>query len=557
MVKRGEVKVSASHGLGPKKADKKAGKKAANKAKLKKQARRKVSVSAAITRDEAAEVKAAARVLEREERVIKKEVRFILSPEEFHVVTFVSSLIILSFLFASMSLVFYAVLTIAALLFAHFLKEHHRPHDVLTILGVFFLPLAVTLAAFRDWLVLLLLAIYVISAISTVIIYYHHKKAHALLKIMWQVTYSRVVAVTLALLLACILPLLVFPDAFLSVFELIFLFVMPVAFLFFFASKFLYIYFFDRVHIRSDFLRSLRHTVIYTLVFVVLLMCVYSLFAVGFYNSRAEFHKGYLDKALIDVSNIEKVVARNPEIQRLMVTDDLLALAADLRGDISVEKSMADERTISFADILDDSYFITTSDAVLNTIRFTVLNFELLELKSDIVDWTGNLTETANKNMTFPDGSSTLEEYTADLNAYVEEGFVDFSQNPDVIDLVAKLNDPSATYSYFEGEGFFYWFAKNVRLDFVYDSGSIFGRQMSIVIRHSEPFRQMARLYINIIIFTNNERASPSSIRRLYMDRESDLLPVSSAVRYSIIKDDMDKRADSLRRAGKIRFEVD
>ncbi|MBN1544126.1 UbiA prenyltransferase family protein [Candidatus Woesearchaeota archaeon] len=549
MVKRGEGKVKVSHGRKPKMPLK--------AQHPKKAARRSASVSAAIMRDEAAEINAADRILAKEERVIKREVRFILSPEEFHVVTFVSSLIILSFLFASMSILFYAVLTIAALLFAHFLREHHRPHDVITILGVFFLPLAITLAAFRDWLVLLLLAIYIISAVSAVIIYHHHRKAHALLKIMWQVTYSRVVAVTLALLLACILPLFIFPDAFLSVLEMVFLFVMPVAFLFFFASKFLYIYFFDRVHIRSDFLRSLRHTITYTLVFVVLLMCMYSLLAVGFYNSRAGDYRAYLDKALIDVSNIEKVVARNPDIGQLAVTDGLLALAADLREEISVEKSREDERMISFADILDDSFFVSMSDAVLNTIRFTVLNFELLSLKSDIVEWTGNLTATANNNLTFPDGSGTIEDYTANLKSYVEEGFVDFSQSPEVVDLVAKLDDPSTSYSYFDGGGLFYWFAKNARLDFVYDSESMFGRQMSIVVRHSEPFRQMARLSINVIVFTNSERASQSSIRRLYVDRESDLLPMSGAVRYSIIKDDIDSRAERLKSVGRISFEVD
>lgn len=518
---------------------------------------KKKSASAAIVSDESREVRSAEQVLKKEEEFIIKELKFVFGPSEFHVVTFVCSLMILSFLFASMSLVFYAVLTIAALLFAHFLRQHHRPHDVLTILGIFFLPLALTLAAFRDLLVWVLLAVYLISALSTVIIYYVHKRAHTPLKIMWQVTYSRVVAVTLALVLACILPSLVFPDAFLSVFEMLFLFVMPVAFLFFFASKFLYIYFFDRVHIRVDFMKSLRHSVIFTLAFIVILMCVYSLFAVGFSNSRAGDYTGFLDDRLVEVANIDKAVAKWPAGARdMMVTQDLLGMVQALRDELSAEKRLADGRPLSFSDLLDDSYFRQTSDDVFSKLRFTVLDTQLLTLKSNIFNRYETLSVAVERDLSFPDGSVGIDAYAAGLRSYVEGAFVDTSQDPAVMEMVSLLNDQSSMYSDIEGGGFIFWFAEETGLDFMYGSGSIFGRQMSVVLRHSELVRQMARLTLNARIFISGESVSPYVVRQLFADREADLLPLSEAVRYGIIRDDIDFRAARMAEADNIDFEV-
>jgi hypothetical protein len=494
------------------------------------------------------EVRAAERILEKEEKAIERGISWAFGPQEFHIVTFIASLIILAFLFRSTSIIFYAVVSCGVLLFAHFLKQHsHHPHHVIKILGLFFLPLAVTLVVFRDLFIWLLLGIYLVSAISTMIIYYHHKKAHSPVKIMWQVTYSRIVAITLALIVACLLPYLILSDSFMSVFELIFAFVFPVVFVLFFASKFFYIYFFDRVHIKSDLMRSLRHSLIYSLVFIVLLMCIYSLFAVGYYNYRRDRYDSALDFNLVYLSELEKSFDKSPgAVQRMMVGDEFMAVIYDLRDRINSEKNAVSE-DLAFSEIVDDSYFVYIGDSYFNRLRITLWMYGVSTLKEDIVGVYGNITATLEQNLTFYDGTKTLAEHNAELKGFVEANFIPLSTTPAVQDIFSVVNDPAARYSDYEDQGIYYWFSKAAELDFVYASGSIFGRQMSIVLRHSSVFRELTRLFIHVVVFTSIEGASPSSVERLYANRELDSSLLSSTIRYEVIRQHLLERQERMR----------
>jgi hypothetical protein len=499
----------------------------------------------------------AARIVAKEERAVKKELKWLFGPQEFHVVTFVTSLLILALLLRSTSMIFYSVLTIGALLFAHFLKQHHRPHDIITIIGLFFLPLAFTLAAFRDAMSILLLIVYLIAVISTIIIYYYHKKVHTPLKIMWQVTYSKIIAITLALIVACLLPF-IFPDAFLSIFELIFIFVLPIAFVFFFASKFFYLYFFDRIHIRADLKRSLRFTVIYTLAFIVIVMCIYSLFAAGFYNSRSAKYSDSLDTALLGVSSLESSLIKQPrEMQQLMVMKDLEGVAAELRENLTLEKSLVVERAISFEDILDDSYFATLSQDSFNTLRFVVWQVELYGLKRSIYDAEQDVEEMLRINPAFANRTKAIDLYAEELKSRVDAVFTPYSQDPDLQDLVENLNDPSLKASFFEEQGFFYWFAEETGLEFVYGSKSIVSRQLSFVLRHTKNFKSLAQLTVNAVVFIIKESGSPVPVERLYANRDVDVLPMSKAIRYTILDDTLERREKAEQEASRISFKVD
>ncbi|MBW2965171.1 hypothetical protein KY363_06970, partial [Candidatus Woesearchaeota archaeon] len=327
----------------------------------------------------------------REEKFIEKEARWLFGPQELHVTTFVLSLIILAFLLHSFSIIFYTVLTMGALLFAHFMRQHHRPHDVITIIGLFFLPLAFTLMAFRDWFSWLLAVVYTISVISTVIIYYYHKKVHSPLKIMWQVVYSKIIAITLSVILLCVLPYL-FPDAFLSMFELIFVYVLPVAFVFFFASKFFYLYFFDRRHIRHDAAKSFKFAVIYALAFIVLCMCIYSLFAVGVYTSRTTAaSKGFTD-LLVGVDSVQRSMQKLPgDSASLRVMKDMGLFSDSLMADISLSKELVDSRQIALEDILSDDYMVLLVNDTLDRLRFVFLAEELVDAKAGAVESYGAL----------------------------------------------------------------------------------------------------------------------------------------------------------------------
>ncbi|HII72135.1 TPA: hypothetical protein HA265_05255, partial [Candidatus Woesearchaeota archaeon] len=437
----------------------------------------------------------------------------------------------------------------AALAFAHFMRQHHRPHDTITILGIFFLPILITIMAFRDILSWILLTVYTVSAISTIIIYYYHKKVHTPLKIMWQVTYSRIIAITLAVILACILPYLVLGNAFVSIPELIFIYILPIAFVFFFASKFFYTYFFDRKHIVADLLKSLRYTITYTLVFIILLMCIYSLFAVSFYNSRSEIYGAGLDMAILGVSNVENSMTDMPDdMSGLIVVKDVEAFTSNLGDEVSLEKNMAEEKMISFGEILDDSYFSEIGDAAFNIVRFVVLQSELAAVKENIV-----LKYEGSKDLDI----GSLESKTERIKADVEQRFVPASQDPDMMDTLAEVNDPLATYDYFESNGLFFIFAEESGLDFIYGSDSIFSRQMSLVLRHTEIFRQMTKLLVNVMVFVNKEADTPSVVEHLYMNRGADLLPISSAIRYSIIQDSLDERDARSEEANRITFRVE
>ncbi|MFC1741552.1 hypothetical protein ACFL3V_03380 [Nanoarchaeota archaeon] len=496
-------------------------------------------------------------LITKEEQLVKKEVRFLLSPQEFHVVTFVSALIILAFLLNSMSIIFYAGLTIAVLAFAHFLKRHHRPHDVLAILGLFFLPLAITLMAFRDVFTLLLGAVYLLSLLSTVIIYYVHRKAHTPLKIMWQVTYSKIIAITLAVIVACILPF-IFPDTFMSVFELIFIFMLPVSFVLFFASKFLYLYFFDRKHIRHDLARSLKHTMIYTLSFIVILMCVYALLAVNFYNSTAGRYNTRLDQALLDFSNAEDIIDDIPEdVKMLIVTKDLEVFGEEVRKTMSLEKSYADERTLSFADIVDDSYLDTLGSNSYKTVQFVIMQSEFLNLKEDIVSRHQELSAVVDEDGFFADGSLTLDGYVANIKTTVDEEFKPITLDSDFQDMLDIMNDQSASVSRFENQGLFYWFAIESGMTKIYGADSILGRQLASVLKHSKCMRALTRLVVKTIVFISHESASSSAVEQLYAHREADLQPMSSAIRYGIIAQSMASSQERSDNTMRLNFKVD
>jgi hypothetical protein len=540
MVKRGESKFRSRHAAKP----------------VSKQPKLKgiMPKSGPLAREEAYEIRSAARVLEKEERVIKRGINFAFGHDEFHVVSLICSLIIIAFLLNSKSLIFYTVITAGVLLFAHFLRSHsHRQHDVVKIIGLFFLPLAVTIMAFRDLLVWVLAGVYIISAISTFIIYHHHRKVHPPLKVMWQVTYSRIVAITIALLVAAILPAL-FPKVLFSVFELIFFYVMPVIFVFFFASKFFYLYFFDRKHIHYDLRRSLRHTVMYTLVFVVVLMCVYSLFAVGLYNSKQASYDNSLDMLMIQAANVEKSAMKSPSgISQLPVMKDVMVFASNLGRSMADEKNRVAE-PISFASIVDDSYFAGMSDNSFNTLKFVVLVSEAGNVKENVVRAHDRILATLAANQTLGDGARTMEEYNSFLRGYVDASFVPYSQDPSVQEVYSLVNDPEAGYADYDGQGLYYLFAKEAKLDFVYGSESIMGRQVSVVLRHSVVLKELARLVVNAVMFLDTEAASPSAIEYLYADRGADSVLLSSAIRLEMIKTDLDGRDARLKALRSVNF---
>jgi hypothetical protein len=507
------------------------------RAPARKKAAKAAPVSRAIVRDESREILSAGRLIRREEQKIEKGISFAFGPSELHVTAFVACIIILGFIFNSLGIIFYSVLTAGVLLFAHFMKQHHRPHDVITILGIFFLPLAFTLMAFQETLVYVLVVVYILSLISTVIIYYYHKKAHSLLKVMWQVTYSKMVALTLALVVACALPL-VFPAVFFSVIELIFFYVLPVVFVFFLASKFFYLYFFDRKHIRHDLALSLRHTLIYSLVFVVMLMCIYSLFAVSFYNSQKQKFDDQLDTSLVLVSEMEDSVKRLPaDIYFLPVTKDALSFAGMLHDNVSGLKRGSLDRLVSLSDILDDSYVSELEDDTANTLRLVLWDAELASLKMNIVRKHDAVNAVIESKGSFSDGSTTLDGHVRMLKDYAEANFVPYSMEPDIQDFFSKLNDAGMSYDDFGG--FSYLFAAKPEMagdfGYVYNSGSIFGRQMSVVTRHMSIYRDIAQLILDIQMFVRLEELSPSSVEHLYANRAGDTVPLSMAIRYEIL----------------------
>ncbi len=489
---------------------------------------------------------------------VRSEFRFLLSPQEFHVVSFVACLILLSFLFNSKSLILYSIFTVAVLAFAHFLKQHHRPHDVLAILGMFFMPIAATLAFFQDLLILLLLVVYALSAVSTVILYYYHKKEHALLKIMWQVTYSKMIALTLAVLVACLIPVFVLPDSFISIFELLFIGVLPVSFVFFFASKFFYLYFFDRRHIRHDLARSFHHTLIYTLSFMVLLACIYSLLAVSLYNSHMERYNANLDFALLDVSNMEKSMMKlSPDIGNLMVMRDLSGFAETVRENISLEKSIAMDRQIAFSDIMDDSYFSVIAEDVFSTVRFVVLNREIAMVKSALLELHSSVSEFVPYNVTFGDGDKSVDMYFSDLKGDVEGKYVPYSADANAEEVSSLLNDQSLSYSEFESQGFLYMFSSETGLTGMYGFDSVFERQMFMLIKHLEPVRQLTRTTVNIMLFSDRESIAASAIDHIYFNRLSDSIPLSAIMRYELLKVALDYGEDQFGDGRKLDFKID
>jgi len=268
----------------------------------------------------------------------------------------------------------------------------------------------------------------------------------------------------------------------------------------------------------------------------VILMCMYSLLAVSYYNQRRDSYNSALDFNLIYLSELEKSFDKSPgAVQRMMVGDELMAMIYELRERINSEKNLVSE-DIAFSDIVDDSYFVSIGDGYFNRLRIVLWVDGVSGLKEDMVKIYGNISATLDQNLTFYDGTKTLAEHNARLKEYVEANFFPLSTSPSVQDIFSILDDPAAKYSDYEEQGIYYWMYKSTGLEFIYGSESILGRQMSSVLRHSSFFREIARLVARSEVFISIEGASRSHLERLYLNRELDSSLLSSTIRYEVIR---------------------
>ena len=470
------------------------------------------------------------------QREIEEEIRYLLTPQEIPVVLFVCSLIILAFLLNSISLIFYTVTTLFVLWISHFFHKHkHRPHDVLAILGIFFLPLIAALIMYRDLLMWFLMFVYLLSALSTLLIYYYHGKKHSPLEIMWQTTYSKVVALTAGALLVSLVPF-VLPESFVSITELILVYVFPIVLTVFFISKFLYIYYFEHKHIKNDLWISIRYAVIYALAFVIILCASYALISVQLNNANTQHFQRSIDMALVDSSKIDKVFDNLPEeVRNLQVTHEVISFNKQMFEDISIKKREAMDAELAFGDILDDTYLQRISQNNYDLTRFNTMLGSILEVKAQITGRHEILKETQKRNATMPDGSKTLGMYASTLTKGVNERYTPFYMDSIVANIQTMIEDPATEYDYFENNGINWFFADREGLQPVYHMENVMGRQVMELLRHTTPFRHLSALNFNEFLFDQKERFSGHLQQILFENIEKQESDMSKALRGEIL----------------------
>ncbi|HII72771.1 TPA: hypothetical protein HA265_08500 [Candidatus Woesearchaeota archaeon] len=483
---------------------------------------------------------------EKEEEAVQKQiekgVRLMLSREELPVVLFVCSLIVLAFLFESISLIFYTVATLATIWLGHFFHRHnHKPHDVIAIIGTFFLPLAATIVIYRDLLSWFLLFVYLLSAVSTVIIYVYHHRQHRLLMIMWQVTYSKIVALTAGAIIFSLMPFIM-PTMHVSMAELLLIYIFPVVLAIFFLSKFLYIYYFEHKHIKKDMWLAIRHSVIYALAFVIIMTASYALLAVQMYQTDKDYHAKELDDALLDASRLDEIFRDQPaEMRNLPAFTDLEAYNRQVIEDVTAAKNTLLGGEISFGSILDDTYMQQLAKNSQATAMAQTKIKAVIDAKAYMTGRYQILQETLKRNASMPDGSKDLEAYNEKLKAKIDEKYLVYKLDLPLLDALEKMEDPATTFDYYEDNGFNWFCAQRQKWDRVYHSKSMFMKQVMGMLRHTYPFRVMATKNMQDFLFEDKERFSGHVQQDLFEKSERPEPAISKALRYEYIMEKADK----------------
>jgi len=457
---------------------------------------------------------------------LKRKEEWVMEEHHLMIITFIIAISILSVLLNGEGIFLYASIVLILLSFSHFLNKHkHKAHDTSIIIGLFIVPATITIVFFNDLFSWTLLLIYLTAFFSAIGVYHYHNKKHKLLHTMWKVIFSRLVSVTFAVLTFIIISNFL-PSKFISLPTALIYYIAPTIFVYFLITKFLYLLFFDPKHPRKDFFLSARHSLAFTIVFMLIVIFSYAVVATLLFNNQDALYKSQLEKDIVDMNAIGDSIQFS-DAAALKVTRDIESFRLNLQDRIERARSAADNQDVQFPSIMNDQYISTITSNAINLIEFHILEEQLILAKDDIVRKQATINNLLENNIPFEDGSKTLEQRITFLKT---KSFIpQVRERDEILDELAQTDQ----YDYYEENGFNWLFGDREGLTRITAPNNFLELRAYEVLKHTIAFKEFARFSLENIIFVNSEVASPSIANHLNTNLEES--QISKTIRLEMI----------------------
>jgi hypothetical protein len=416
-------------------------------------------------------------------------------------------------------------------------------------LGLFVVALYLLYWLIYDSLSLLFCVIYAFSFIIAAVLYLYHVKRElageihrSFARTFLVVFYSHVMAFTAAALLAYILPYFILGDGFVSMSYLLLAYALPVMLIYFFLTKFLYLRFFDRKHIRRDFLKGLAHGVVYGVVFAVLVLLAYFLTAMQFVMMERAAYADTFSEVFTTLPNVRAELASaalsadDPGLLGLRVTQEVVMMSDQALQDATGLKGIIGSRQFSFSDYFSDSYFTVLAGDGRSVSRLVAFVLGVDGLKGDLLREYGRL-RSAEETGQFDDGTTSLDEHYYALLDYVDDLYFRYREPSGISSLKGRLADVSSFSSLMSDNALLdFNLLSNPELQVFVPGDSRFGRRFMEMAYHTIIFRDLMLLVFDASVVEVESVFGPAPLDELYRGRDADESTESKVLRYRVLK---------------------
>lgn len=492
--------------------------------------------------------------VEKEVRVIEKSLLKDKGMTLFYLVTSLVCVAFMAFLFGSReSFVFYFVFGLFLWWWAH---QFHRAGSgmlkAFLSLGFMVILLYVAHVVFNEMLSLVFTVLYSLSFVIAGVLYFYHVRRELYEEVhrsfphtFLVVLYSHIIAFTAGSAVAFFLPELLLSDSFVSIIYLLLLWVFPTLLVYFFLTKFLYLSFFDRKHILRDALRGFAHGLVYSVVFIALLVLAYLMTAIQFAGMESASYEGTFNDIFTTLQNAKAEVQGSPfrydstELLSMRVSQDIMSLSDSLVQDATVLRSRVRKEAFSFGDYTSDNYFTVLSRNRFEVARASVVADEVGETSSDLMrEYERMRAESAAGS--FEDGTHSMESHYYALSDYVAGAHTAYVE-PFEFGLVRERMSNPQSYSGMLGDGRLVELALLYHPDMalVEPGSSRFSRKVYDVVYHTRVFRDLVMMVSDTVIFQVEETLNPYSLVALRNPAPDETLG-SKVLRFRVLKSDID-----------------
>lgn len=445
---------------------------------------------------------------------------------------------------------------VAALVFSIILElacSNHSPrlHHIhsFTFLGLMILVLYAGVIYFNDVMSILLAAVYALSFVVAAALYFYHRDKEfaedlhkSFPRTFAVVFYSHVIALSVALALAWLLPQVLVGDSFVTVAFLLCAWVLPCVFAYFFLTKFLYLRFFDPVHVLRDlwraFIKGFCYSILLLLVFggaYLLTAMQLTMFETAGHQSSVESAIGKAGKVMFELSEPDiSADLRDSEVSR-----EVQVFSSSLIDELKSKKDVVGSRYFTVEDYISDAYFGKLLSDLFLVSYLNSYSDDAVSVKDDLFREYSRLE--AEKLAGFADGSSDSSAHLTVLKDYVLSHYEPYSQSAELSALEQDAAAMAGSYAGLVESSGIATLATDASGDMMlFDADSRLGASVYSVLRHTVLFRDVLLFTLRNDIFVAREISNPSVVDELYYDWDVQESETSKIIRFRILKSEYD-----------------